>query len=58
MKSQNNAAEDTDTVAEDSIALLELVEKYADADPFKELGQYALQRLMEMEAEQISRAEP
>ena len=39
-------------MAEDSIALLELVEKYADADLFKELGQYALQRLMEMEAEQ------
>jgi putative transposase len=40
-------------VAEDRIALLELVEKYADADLFRELGQYALQRLMEMEAEQI-----
>jgi putative transposase len=40
-------------VAEDRTALLELVEKYADADLFRELGQYALQRLMEMEAEQI-----
>ena len=40
-------------MAEDRIALLELVEKYADADLFRELGQYALQRLMEMEAEQI-----
>ena len=35
-------------VAEDRIALLELVEKYADADLFRELGQYALQRLMEI----------
>jgi putative transposase len=49
----NHTAKETDTVAEDRIALLELVEKYADADLFRELGQYALQRLMEMEAEQI-----
>lgn len=39
-------------MAEDSIALLELVEKYADGDLFRELGQFALQRLMEIEAEQ------
>lgn len=39
-------------MAEDSMALLELVEKHGDADLFKELGQYALQRLMDMEAEQ------
>ena len=50
--------EETDTVAEDSMALLELVEQYADADLFKELGQYALQRLMEMEAEQKVGAGP
>ncbi len=37
-------------MAEDSIALLELIEKNGDADLFKELGQYALQRPMEMEA--------
>jgi transposase-like protein len=49
----NHTAKETDTVAEDRIALLELVEEYADADLFRELGQYALQRLMEMEAEQI-----
>ena len=40
-------------MADDRIALLELVEKHADAELFKELGQYALQRLMELEAEQI-----
>jgi putative transposase len=39
-------------VAEDSIALMDLVEKYADDDLFRDLGQYVLQRLMEMEAEQ------
>jgi putative transposase len=49
----NHTAKETDTVAEDRIALLELVEKYADAELFRQLGQYALQRLMEMEAEQI-----
>jgi putative transposase len=38
-------------VAEDSIALLELADKYADSDLFRELGQWVLQRLMEMEAE-------
>ena len=53
MDHHNHTAKETDTVAEDRIALLELVEKYADADLFRELGQYALQRLMEMEAEQI-----
>ena len=45
-------------MAEDSMALLELVEQYADADLFKELGQYALQPLMEMEAEQKVGAGP
>ena len=39
-------------MAEDSMALMELVEKYADGDMFGELGQYVLQRLMEIEAEQ------
>jgi len=39
-------------VAENSMALMELVEKYADADLFRELGQWVLQRLMELEAEQ------
>lgn len=38
-------------MAENSMALLELVEKYADADLFRELGQWVLQRLMELEAE-------
>ena len=39
-------------MAENSMALMELVEKYADADLFRELGQWVLQRLMELEAEQ------
>jgi len=39
-------------VADDRIALMELVEKYADGDMFRELGQFVLQRLMEIEAEQ------
>jgi hypothetical protein len=34
----NTQQEETDTVAEDSIALLELVEKYADGDLFREFG--------------------
>lgn len=37
-------------MAEDSIASLALVEKHAHAGLFKELGQYALRRLMGMEA--------
>ena len=39
-------------MAEDSISLMKLVEKYADGDLFRELGEYILQRLMEIEAEQ------
>lgn len=39
-------------MAEDSIALMDLVEKYADDDLFRDLGQFVLQRLMELEAEQ------
>ena len=39
-------------MAEDSIALMELVEKYVDGDLFRELGEFVLQRLMEIEAEQ------
>lgn len=38
-------------MADDKMALLELVEKYADADLFRELGQWTLQRLMELEVE-------
>ena len=37
-------------MAEDSMALLELVEKHGDGDFLRELGQWALQRLMEFEA--------
>lgn len=38
-------------MAEDSMALLELVEKHGDGDFLRELGQWALQRLMEFEAQ-------
>lgn len=38
-------------MTEDSMALLELAEKHADGDFMKELGQFALQRLMELEVE-------
>jgi hypothetical protein len=33
-------------VAENSVALMELVEKYADADLLRKLGQWVLQRLI------------
>jgi transposase-like protein len=46
------------TVADDSMALLELVEKHADDDLFRELGQWVLQRLMDMEVEQHVGAGP
>ena len=39
-------------MADDSMALLELAEKHAVGDFLRELGQYALQRLMELEAQQ------
>jgi putative transposase len=48
---QKQQQEEARTVAEDSIALMELVEKHANADLFRELGQWTLQRLMELEAE-------
>ncbi len=38
-------------MTEDSMALIELVEKHADGDFLRELGQYTLQRLMELEAQ-------
>lgn len=38
-------------MTEDRMALVELAEKYADGDLLRELGQLALQRLMEAEAE-------
>jgi putative transposase len=38
-------------MTEDRMALLELAEKHADGDFLRELGQFALQRLMESEAE-------
>ena len=39
-------------MADDRMALLELAEKHADGDFLRELGQYTLQRLMELEAQQ------
>ena len=50
-ESPQHTAEEAETVAEDSIALMELVEKYTDADLFLELGQWTLQKLMEAEVE-------
>ncbi len=45
-------------MADDSMALLELVEKHADDDSFRELGQWVLQRLTDMEVEQRVGAGP
>ena len=39
-------------MADDRMPLLELAEKHADGDFLRELGQYVLQRLMELEARQ------
>ena len=36
-------------MADDSIALLELVEEHVDDDVLRELGQWVLQRLMDIE---------
>jgi putative transposase len=44
-------------MAEDSMALVELAEKHADGDFLRELGQYTLQRLMELEAQTACGAE-
>lgn len=38
-------------MTEDSMALLELAEKHADGDFLRELGQFTLQRLMDLEAQ-------
>ena len=45
-------------MTEDSMALVELAEKHAGEDFLRELGQYTLQRLMELEAGQRCGAEP
>ncbi len=45
-------------MTEDSMALLELAEKHADGDFLRELGQWTLQRLMELEAQALCGAEP
>jgi transposase-like protein len=51
-KSANQSTKKTDMVAEDSIALMGLVEKCADGDLGRELGESVLPRLLEIEAEQ------
>ena len=38
-------------MTEESMALVELVEKHGDGDFLRELGQWTLQRLMELEAQ-------
>ncbi len=38
-------------MADDRMALLELAEKHADGDFLRELGQFVLQRLMEVVAQ-------
>jgi transposase-like protein len=49
---QNQTAEESTTVTEESMALIELAEKHAGDDFLRELGQFTLQRLMEAETEQ------
>ncbi|HJL62515.1 MAG TPA: transposase, partial [Pseudomonadales bacterium] len=44
-------------MTDDSMALMELAEKHADGDFLRELGQYTLQRLMEIEAQSHCGAE-
>lgn len=39
-------------MADDRMALLELAGKHADGDFLRELGQYVLRRVMELEAQQ------
>lgn len=46
---QKTTAEEAETVAEGSIALMDPARKYADADLFRELGEWTLQWLMEAE---------
>ena len=45
-------------MTEDRMALLELAEKHADGDFLRELGQWTLQRLMELEAQTLCGAKP
>ena len=45
-------------MTEDSMSLVELVEKYGDADFLRDVGQWTLQRLMELEAQQRCGAGP
>jgi putative transposase len=42
---------ETSTVTDENMALLELAEKHADGEFLKELGQWTLQRLMELETD-------
>lgn len=45
-------------MTEDRMALLELAEKHADGDFLRELGQWTLQRLMDLEAQALCGAGP
>jgi len=45
-------------MTEDRMALLELAEKHAGGDFLRELGQWTLQRLMDLEAQALCGAEP
>jgi putative transposase len=44
------------TTTKTNIALAELAEKGADADPLKQMIQYVAQRMMEMDAESLCAA--
>ncbi len=45
-------------MTDDRMALLQLAEKHGDGDFLRELGQWTLQRLMELEAQALGGAEP
>ncbi len=49
LMNENQTAEESTTVTEESMALIELAEQHAGNDFLRELGQFALQRLMELE---------
>lgn|GEM_PF-6760877 len=49
--SNNNYSEGENTVTKESISLIDLAEKHASGDFLREMGEWTLQRLMEMEVE-------
>ena len=52
LMNENQTAEESTTVTEESMALIELAEQHAGNDFLRELGQFALQRLMELETDE------